>query len=68
MFREAKAIARCADDVRVVCWSHDERRVLVSISGAKHEWKPVEYVGNNPDTTMNTGYVNVNGKRVCVFA
>jgi hypothetical protein len=55
-----------ATDVRIVCWSHDERKVLVSIKGGKHTWMPVEF--DNPADTMSRGYILVDSERICVFA
>ena len=54
-------------DVRVVCSSHDEQFVLVSIAGGRHTWMPVEY-RTLPTETTPRGYIVVRGESICVFA
>lgn len=58
-------INRSSEDVRIVCWSHDERRVLVA-TGGKQVWMNVEF--DVPGDTMSRGYITIKGKRICVFA
>ncbi len=53
--------------ISVVCWSLDERSVLIEVNG-KRSWFRVEFVGSNPDETMNDGYVTIQGQRICVFS
>lgn len=62
-----KQSIRCAIDVRIVCWSHDERRVLVSIDGGKHQWIEVEYIVIDGERSAR-GFINVKGEKICVFA
>ena len=54
-----------SNEPRIVCFSHDERKVLISVDGSKtgrHEWKNVEYENDG------RGYAYVNGNKVFVFA
>lgn len=55
------------EDVRVVCWSHDENRVLLAVDG-KHRWFTVEYRLAPMEERSPRGYVTVKGYELCVFA